>query len=146
MPSVFSTEDGNLQNKPITISIDREYSDIDCTFARKTSGDVYKKTDAAAVRQSVKNLLLTRPGSVPFKPDFGGDLESLLFSLSTEVSEDEVEDIIKNCISQYEPRAKVRNVTATFNEDVYTLSVRLVFAVVNTPKVVTMNLTIARSR
>lgn len=146
MRNVFSTQDGNLQNKPITVSVDREYSDIDCTFARKTSGDIYKKTDASAVRQSVKNLLLTDRGSVPFRPYFGGGLEKLLFSLNTEFDTNDIEDVIKLAIKNDEPRAKVRQVSAQFNEDNYSLSVRLVFAVVNTPKVVTMDLTIARSR
>ena len=146
MRNVFSTQDGNLQNKPITVSVDREYSDIDCTFARKTSGDIYKKTDASAVRQSVKNLLLTDRGSVPFRPYFGGGLEILLFSLNTVFNTYDIEDVIKLAIKNDEPRAKVRQVSAQFNEDNYSLSVRLVFAVVNTPKVVTMDLTIARSR
>ena len=147
MSNVFSIEDGNLQNKPITVSIDREYSDIDCTFTPKpTTGDIYKKTDAAAVRQAVKNLLMTDRGSIPFRPYYGGNLEGMLFALSTELEEDDIEDAIRLAIKNNEPRAEVREVSALFNEDTYSLSVRLVFAVVNTPKVVTMDLTIARSR
>ena len=147
MSNVFSIEDGNLQNKPITVSIDREYSDIDCTFTPKpTTGDIYKKTDAAAVRQAVKNLIMTDRGSIPFRPYYGGNLEGMLFALSTELDEDDIEDAIRLAIKNNEPRAEVREVTALFNEDTYSLSVRLVFAVVNTPKVVTMDLTIARSR
>lgn len=147
MSNVFSIEDGNLQNKPITVSVDREYSDIDCTFTPKpTTGDIYKKTDAAAVRQAVKNLLMTDRGSIPFRPLYGGNLEGMLFALSTELDEDDIEDAIRLAIKNNEPRAEVREVTALFNEDTYSLSVRLVFAVVNTPKVVTMDLTIARSR
>ena len=147
MSNVFSIEDGNLQNKPITVSVDREYSDIDCTFTPKpTTGDIYKKTDAAAVRQAVKNLLMTDRGSIPFRPYYGGNLEGMLFALSTELEEDDIEDAIRLAIKNNEPRAEVREVTALFNEDTYSLSVRLVFAVVNTPKVVTMDLTIARSR
>lgn len=147
MPSVFSTQDGNLQNKPITVTVDREYSDIDCTFAATpTTKALYKKTDAAAVRQAVKNLLLTDRGSVPFRPYYGGNLESLLFELSSVLDERDVEDTIRLAIKNEEPRAEVREVTALFNEDTYSLSVRLVFAVKNTPKVVTMDLTVARSR
>lgn len=147
MSNVFSIEDGNLQNKPITVSVDREYSDIDCTFTPKpTTGDIYKKTDASAVRQAVKNLLMTDRGSIPFRPYYGGNLEGMLFSLSTELDEGDIEDAIRLAIKNNEPRAKVREVTALFNEDTYSLSVRLVFAVVNTPKVITMDLTIARSR
>lgn len=147
MPSVFSIEDGNLQNKPITVSIDREYSDIDCTFTTTpTTKALYKKTDASAVRQAVKNLLMTDRGSVPFRPYYGGGLDQMLFSLSSDLDEIDIEDAIKQQIKNHEPRAEVREVTALFNEDTYSLSVRLVFAVVNTSKVVTMDLTIARSR
>lgn len=147
MPSVFSIEDGNLQNKPITVSIDREYSDIDCTFAATpTTKALYKKTDAAAVRQAVKNLLMTNRGSVPFRPYYGGDLEEMLFALSTDLDELDVENRITKAIESYEPRAKVRSVTATFHEEYNSLSVTLIFGVVNTPKVITMDLTIARSR
>lgn len=147
MSNVFSIEDGNLQNKPITVSVDREYSDIDCTFTSKpTTGDIYKKTDAAAVRQAVKNLLITDRGSVPFRPLYGGNLESMLFALSTELDEGDIEDTVRLAITNNEPRADVREVTALFNEDNYSLNVRLVFGVMNTPKIVTMDLTITRSR
>lgn len=147
MSNIFSIEDGNLQNRPLTVSIDREYSDIDCTFtAKPTTGAIYKKTDAAAVRQAVKNLLMTNRGSIPFRPYYGGNLEGMLFALSTELDEDDVEDVIRLAITNNEPRAEVRDVIARFNEDTYSLTVRLVFGVVNTPKIVTMDLTIARSR
>ena len=98
------------------------------------------------VRQAVKNLLMTDRGSIPFRPYYGGNLEGMLFALSTELDEDDIEDAIRLAIKNNEPRAEVREVSALFNEDTYSLSVRLVFAVVNTPKVVTMDLTIARSR
>jgi len=87
MGKQFSIQDGNLSNAPITTSVKRTNSDIDCSFERNlTTNDVYKKTEAAAVRQSIKNLLMTNRGSVPFKPVYGGDLESFLFQLDTEDS------------------------------------------------------------
>ena len=67
MGKQFSIQDGNLSNAPITTSVKRTNSDIDCSFERNlTTNDVYKKTEAAAVRQSIKNLLMTNRGSVPF--------------------------------------------------------------------------------
>ena len=59
MPTrAFSIEDGNLGVKTIISSQNRTFSDIDLTFAKKASGDVFKKNSAAAVKQAVKNLLL----------------------------------------------------------------------------------------
>ena len=107
MGKQFSIEDGNLSNVPITTSVNRTNSDINCSFERNPyTNDVYKKTESAAVRQSIKNLLLTSQGSIPFKPVYGGDLESLLFQLDTELDAYDIEELIKTQIKLFEPRAR----------------------------------------
>ena len=69
MPTrAFSIEDGNLASKTILTSRTKSSEDIDLSFAAKPSGDVFKKTDAAAVKQAVKNLLLTNFSEKPFLP------------------------------------------------------------------------------
>ena len=60
----FSVEDGNPSNKSIVVSTVGSFSDIDLTFEKKPSGDIYKKFEAAAVKQSVKNILLTNETEV----------------------------------------------------------------------------------
>ena len=61
MPTkAYSLEDGNLSNKPIITSQTKTYNDIDLSFKKKTTGDVFKKTDAAAVKQYLRN---DAPGS-----------------------------------------------------------------------------------
>ena len=52
----FSIEDGNLQSRSVVTTKQKIYKDLDLTFARAPNDDVYKKTDAAAVKQSVKNI------------------------------------------------------------------------------------------
>ena len=59
MARAFSTEDGNLQTTSILTSRIRTYSDIDLTFAKKSNNDVFKKNDAAAVKQAVKNFVFS---------------------------------------------------------------------------------------
>ena len=54
----FSIEDGN-QSSSILTSRKTKYSDIYLLFARKISGDIFKKVDASAVKQSVKNIVRT---------------------------------------------------------------------------------------
>ena len=132
MAKSFSIEDGNLQNKTITTTIDRINKDIDCSFTlNPTTGDIYKVTDANAVRQSVKNLLMTQKGTMPFRPYYGAGLEDLLFSLSTDLDEDDIEQRVRSAIDNYEPRAA---------------DITIIFGVVNTTKIVTLGLTIARTR
>ena len=147
MGKAFSIEDGNLQNIPITTSTKRKNSDIDCSFERNiTTNDVYKKTEAAAVRQSIKNLLMTNRGSVPFKPVYGGNLESFLFQLDTEIETYDIEEAVRTQIELFEPLAILRRVTADIKPNYNSVSITIVFQVINTPKVVTMELAISRAR
>lgn len=147
MPKSFSIEDGNLQNKPITTTIDRIYKDIDCSFTpNPTTGDIYKSTDANAVRQSVKNLLMTEKGVMPFRPYYGAGLEDMLFSLSTDLDEDDIEQRVRSTIDNYEPRAELRDVKVAIRPDYNSADITIIFGVVNTTKVVTLGLTIARVR
>ena len=146
MQRIFSIEDGDLQNKPITTSINRTYSDIDCVFAARPSGDIYKKTDAAAVRQSVKNLLMTNRGEVPFNPYYGGNLNRFLFSLSSDIDEEDVGNAVLHVIKTYEPRAKVLKVGVKINPEENSINIYVEFKVLNYPQPISISVTIARTR
>ena len=78
----FSIEDGNQQGLTLVGARKRVYSDIDLTFAKKLDGDVFKKQNAAAVKQSIKNLLMTNYMEKPFQPFFGGNMSDFLFELN----------------------------------------------------------------
>ena len=72
----FSQEDGgDLGTNNVSVSRKVQYKDIDLTLAVKpTSGDVYKKLDAASVKQAVKNLIMTNELEKPFRPNNGANL------------------------------------------------------------------------
>ena len=144
----FSIQDGNLQNRPITTSIPRTYSDIDCSFEPKAlpKGDIFLKKDAAAVAQAVKNLLMTNHGEVPFQPLKGGNLNDILFELADEMESDEIEDIIRDTIELNEPRATVNQVISRIRVDYNSINLTIIFSVDNLLKDVTLNVTIARTR
>ena len=48
------------------------------------TGDVVVRTDAEAVKRSVRNIILTNHYERPFKPGFGGSIRELLFDLNTD--------------------------------------------------------------
>lgn len=148
MAKIFSIQDGNLQNRPITTSISRTYSDIDCSFETKTSpkGDIFLKKDAAAVAQSVKNLLMTNHGEVPFQPLKGGNLNDFLFELADYLESDEIEDVIREVIERSEPRASVKKIISRFRYDYNSVDVTIIFTVENLQRDITLNVTIARIR
>lgn len=142
----FAVEDGNLGTASLVTSRTRLYKDIDLTFAKKPSGEVYKKTDAAAVKQAVKNLLLTNKYEKPFQPEFGGDLNNLLFELVDNDTVYEIDGAIREAIQKYEPRAIVRQVATNLQPDLNSISVTVTFQIVNTEEIVTLDTTIMRLR
>lgn len=143
----FAQEDGNLNTATVKSSRIREYIDVDLSFAVKpTSGEIYKKTDAAAVKQAIKTLVLTNNLEKPFLPDFGGDVRGLLFELADYGNDDIIrEDIISN-IERYEPRARVIDVVVNQQPDRNSISVTIRFSVVNTSEEVELTTSLARLR
>ena len=143
---VLSTEDGNLQKSALVSSRTVDYLDIDLTFSKRPSGDIYKKKDAAAVKQSVKNLLLTDFFEKPFQPFFGGNLRAMLFELADPDTEEEVEENIINAINNYEPRAEVQSIDVNVLPDQNDMRVSVVFQIVNTQETVTFTTNLSRLR
>ena len=143
---VLSTEDGNLQKSTLISSRTVDYLDIDLTFAKRPSGDIYKKKDAAAVKQSIKNLLLTDFYEKPFQPFFGGNLRAMLFELADEDTEDEVEENIRNAINKYEPRAEILTITVNVLPDQNDMRVSVYFKIISTEETVTFTTNLSRLR
>ena len=133
MSKIFSTEDNNL-DQSIRVQRERKYSDLDLAFDARTAtdGDLYKKTDAAAVKQAVKNLLLTNRFEKPYRPDYGANLSSLLFELADENVGEEIIELVKNAIQRYEPRAKLEDIKVTANLNTNAIAVTIQFRVINT--------------
>lgn len=142
----FSVEDGNLQSKSIVVAREQAYSDIDLTFTPKPSGDLFKKLEAADVKQAVKNLLLTNYTEKPFNMKFGGNLSDFLFELDTDADIDILATQIFEAVEKHEPRARVLDVTANIYEARNEVQVTVKFQVVNTSEVVLLDLTLSRLR
>lgn len=143
----LSIEDGNLSSGGSIISSrNKAYQDIDLAFVAKPNGDLYKKTDAAAVKQAVKNLLMTGLGQRPFQPTVGADLGAILFENATEATEQELDLLIRLAIQNHEPRADVTDVKIQNNLDRNQIFVGVTFRVKNTSEVVTLETTLARLR
>ena len=147
MPSrAFSIEDGNLATASVTVARKKTYKDIDLSFSKRVDGDIFKKTDAAAVKQSVKNILLTNFAEKPFLPNFGGNLNSFLFNLSTDMDEDLIELTVVEAIETYEPRARVQNVSVQVKPDRNEVLAKVVFQVITTNDIITLDLDLTRLR
>ena len=146
MATKLAAEDVRLGSSSIIGARTKLYKDIDLTFAVKPSGEIFKKTDAAAVKQAVKNLMLTNNFEKPFQPKFGADLRALLFDLADDDAEEDIEERCINAINVFEPRAQALNVTAIAKPDRNSVSVTVEFRIINTEELVKFTSTLARLR
>tara|TARA_X000001036_G_scaffold114660_1_gene107696 strand:- start:1543 stop:1980 length:438 start_codon:yes stop_codon:yes gene_type:complete len=145
MARILSIEDGNLSSSILT-SRDKLYSDIDLLFERRPSGDIYRKTDADAVKQSVKNIVSTNRYEKPFEIFYGANITGMLFELAEVGMATHIEDQIKSALEQYEPRAKILNIDVNSNPDRNSLQVVLLFRIISTEQEVELETTVSRLR
>ena len=146
MSRVLSIEDKDTNTPALVTARTINYTDIDLSFAKRPSGDIYKKTDAAAVKQSVKNIVATNRLEKPFNDDFGADITSLLFELANDETSQQIRQNIDNAIYIYEPRAEVLNIDVSDRIDTNTINVTVTFKVVSTEEVVTLTSVVSRLR
>lgn len=143
---VLSKQDGDLNTSSIITTRTVPYRDIDLTFAAKPNGEIFKKNDAAAVQQALKNLILTNHFEKPFLPFFGGNIRALLFELADDDIEEDVRDNIIETINIYEPRAILRNVDVVSDPDRNSLNVTIEYQVSNSEEIFTFTTAVSRLR
>lgn len=125
----------------------RTFVDLDLNFlANPATGDVSKKYDENAIKQSIKNLILTNHYERPFHPEIGSQINSLLFEPFTPLTQAMIERAIINTITNFEPRVELLGVNVIQNPDNNTLYVTITFTIVNTTTPVTLDFTLQRTR
>lgn len=143
----FAAEDGNLNTASIITARKRVYSDLNLLFKPcPCTGDVYTVKDVEAVKQSVKNLILTNYFEVPFAPFQGSNVRSLLFENSTPFVLAEIESLVKECIRKDEPRARVTNVLVARDSSGHSVEITVEFTIINIDEEFTITLTVDRIR
>ena len=85
------------------------YRDIDYKLNTKDK-DLRLSEDAEAINNSIRNILLTQKYSVPGNPDFGANLDMVLFEQMDEITFTLLENIIRNEIEKWEPRIIINRI------------------------------------
>ena len=128
-------------------TLSKIYSDIDFTFTKKpVVGDVALSYDAQAVIRSIRNILLTRHYEKPFNPDFGSNIDAILFEMVSPLSATSLEREIRTSIENYEPRARLSEVIVSPQPDNNSYSVSLSFYIENATLPTTVTLLLERNR
>jgi uncharacterized protein len=78
-------------------------------FRNKTS-DVGMLSDVDDIQSSLEILLTTRPGERVMRPDYGCNLDELVFEPLTTTFKTYIKDLISTAILYYEPRIEVNSI------------------------------------
>lgn len=125
----------------------REYKDVSLTFARNpVTNDVVAVTGAEAVKRSIKNLLYTVAGEVPFFPNFGSTLHRLLFEPVDPITVISLDDSIRTTIEAYEPRVTIQTLDIVPRPDELGYDINLTIQLVNLPEPITLSVFLKRLR
>ena len=99
------------------IAISKGFKDIKIGFdVNPFTKDVSAVKDDNAIKQAIKNLILTVPGERPFDTSIGSAVNELLFEPMDELIGDALQDEITSTINKFEPRVSL---ISTFIEPNY---------------------------
>ncbi len=125
----------------------RQFADLDLNFTpHPVTGDVGFKKDENAIKQAVKNLVLTQNFERPFHSEIGSSLRSLLFEPATPMTKEILRKTISDTITNFEPRVELIDVEIRYKLDDTAVDVRVIFKIVNTFTPIDVNLTLERTR
>ena len=123
------------------------FSDFNTSLtAHPINKDIALKSDVEAVKQSIKNLILTDKMERPFQPTIGCDVRKALFENFTPQTVMMVKSYIAETIEQYEPRCNLINIETSPDDDNNALNVRVLFSIINSERIDQLNLVLERVR
>ena len=98
--------------------ISKSFRDFSLTFEKNAvTNDILSLKNEAAIKESVKNIVLYNFYEKPFDPFFGGNIIGLLFENSTPTMVLEVKNRLEQSIEIHEPRVTAVSVKVQFEED-----------------------------
>lgn len=110
------------------------------------SDDLTLLKDEDAVKESIKNLVLTDRGERLMRPTIGGNIRAMLFENITPVSLKIIEDQVRTVIELYEPRCKLIDVSVTTTSNENNLAVKVQFYIVNQEMPIELDMLLERTR
>lgn len=130
------------------------FVDLDFGFAQNPlTGDVSVKTDANAINQSLKNLILTMYYERPFQSNLGSLVNQLLFEPITPILPSTLQRAIEQVIRNFEPRVSLKEINIQINSGGEGRSVEengvfieIYYTILQTQEIQTVNLFLERTR
>ncbi len=113
--------------------VSRSFKDLSFNFSRNpVTNDVVVLKNEEAIKQSVKNLVLTKLRERPFNPMLGTDSTSYLFELNRDVASNELLQQIENVLGLYESRIILERIEVDTNDN-YSFDISIEYLIVGLP-------------
>lgn len=114
-------------------------------FLNPITGDLARHTNEESVKESIKNLLLTDKGERVFQPELGSNIRSMLFDNIDSASVRNLQEIIKETLNNYEPRAEILGIDVDSSFDSNEIEVTIVFSIINREEPITITTVLTRT-
>ena len=106
---------GDLEQAKV-VSKKKPHRDLDLSLKiHPIRKDIIPLKDDAAIKNAIKNLLITNFYERPFADDLGANLRGLLFEPAGLLTNIELRSNIRDVIEKYEPRVSVTSIDITDN-------------------------------
>ena len=114
----------------------RTYKDMAFSmFANPMSGDIGKKTGAAAVKGAILSILKTNYNERLFDPEFGSDIRGSLFEQMNPITEQRMKKEVESAIARHEPRAEVLGISVKAQEEQNRYEISILFNVASVAEI-----------
>jgi len=125
----------------------RTFSDLDLNFTKNpVTLDVTRRYDEDAVKNALKNLILTANYERPFHSEIGSPIKKLLFEPASPILGAMLKRTIQDTINTFEPRVQIIDIICVVAPDDHTVNVTIEFTILNTTAPITLELTLQRTR
>lgn len=111
-----------------------KFSDFMSEFtANPATGDLYKNVNDFAIRESLKNLILTEQGERMFQPTIGGTIRRSLFNQLDEITVTRLRSSVEMTIKNHEPRVVFRDISVVTDDNRNNASLTIFYSTINSP-------------
>lgn len=121
----------------INSKLQEKFSDVHSTFeVNPDTGDLFRNINDFAIRESLKNIILTDLGERPFQPTLGGDIRRQLFENLDEKTAIHLKNSIEVAIHNHEPRVVLRDLSIVPDYEHNQVTVTIFYTTINSPGLV----------
>ena len=111
--------------------VSKSFKDLSISFKfNPLSGDLIALKNENAIARAVRNIVSTTPGEKFFDPDFGSSVSEILFENVDDITAISIQDEIRNCLQNYEPRVEIIDVKVDPNFDENQFDVIITYRIV----------------